>query len=122
MLGIIITAILVSAFFILFSNPKFELQNKTVSKSKPKENVSTADGFIEDTYRGPFVDHFIPPKYGDIGTFVAYSSIPEEHWLHGYPHESGKIEIPDETSDEKLQRRLGETTLELNIDEKFLID
>jgi len=121
MLGIIITAILVSAFFILFSNPNFELQNKK-SKPKPKEKVSTTDGFIEDTYRGPFVDHFIPPKYGDIGKFVAYSSIPEEHWLHGYPHESGKIEIPDETSDEKLQRRLGETTLELNIDEKFLID
>lgn len=122
MLGIIITAILVSAFFILFSNPNFELQNKK-SKPKPKEKVSTTDGFIEDTYRGPFVTFQLdPPKYGDIGTFVAYSSIPEEHWLHGYPHESGKIEIPDETSDEKLQRRLGETTLELNIDEKFLID
>jgi hypothetical protein len=28
----------------------------------------------------------IKPIYGDIGTFVAYSSISENHWLHGFPH------------------------------------
>jgi hypothetical protein len=28
----------------------------------------------------------IKPIYGDIGTFVAYSGVPENHWLHGFPH------------------------------------
>ena len=95
MFKIIVTIILVSAFFILFFNPTFELQNKTDSKSK----VSTTAGFIEDTE-----DAFINPRfptqlmkrdasgelrhiYGDIGKFVPYSSVPEDHWLHGFPHE-----------------------------------
>ncbi len=102
MIKILVTIILVSAFFILFFNPSFDLKNKK------EPEVSTTAGFIEDTFRGPFVDHFIPPKYGDIGTFSAYSTIPDDHWLHGFPHESGKIEIPDETKDEKLKRRLDE--------------
>lgn len=102
MIKVLVTIILVSAFFILFFNPTFDLKNKT------EPEVSTTAGFIEDTYRGPFVNHFIPPKYGDIGTFTAYSTIPDDHWLYGFPHESGKIEIPDETGEEKLQRRLKE--------------
>lgn len=73
MFGIIVTIILVSAFFILFFNPTFDLKNKT----EPEAEASTTAGFIEDTYRGPFVDNFIPPKYGDVGTFVAYSSVPD---------------------------------------------
>tara|TARA_R110001606_G_scaffold25571_1_gene83058 strand:- start:3606 stop:3899 length:294 start_codon:yes stop_codon:yes gene_type:complete len=94
MIKIIITVILVSAFFILFFNPAVALQNKTESK----EEASTTAGFIEDTE-----DAFIMPMYptqlikmddtgkiksiyGDIGTFVAYSSVPENHWLHGFPH------------------------------------
>ena len=84
MIKVLLTIILTSAFFVLF----FEPELKAVSKNKIK--VSTADGFIEDTYRGPFVDNFIPPKYGDIGTFVGYSSVPEDHWLHGFPHEKAE--------------------------------
>lgn len=80
MIKIILTILLVGAFFILFFKPKYNLKNKTV------EEPSTTAGFIEDTYRGPFVDKFIPPKYGDMGTFVAYSSVPENNWLHGFPH------------------------------------
>jgi|TARA_B110000967_G_C18854407_1_gene546365 hypothetical protein len=102
MIKVLVTIILVSAFFILFFNPTFDLKNKT------EPEVSTTAGFIEDTYRGPFINHFIPPKYGDIGTFTAYSSIPDDHWLHGFPHESGKIKIPIETDEEKLKRRLEE--------------
>ena len=86
MIGIIVTIILVSAFFILFFNPTFDLKNKTDSEPE----ISTTAGFIEDTYRGPFVDNFIPPKYGDVGTFVAYSSVPEDHWLHGFPHKKAE--------------------------------
>ncbi len=84
MLNIIIAVILTSAIFILFFEPRLNLKNK---KERVEEPSSTTDGFIEDTYRGPFVDQFIPPKYGDIGTFVGFSSVPEDHWLHGFPHE-----------------------------------
>jgi|TARA_B110000285_G_C14932051_1_gene517803 hypothetical protein len=94
MIKIVITIILVSAFFILFYNPMVELQNKTDTETE----VSTTAGFIEDTD-----DAFIMPRYptqlikmdnagniksiyGDVGTFVAYSSVPENHWLHGFPH------------------------------------
>ena len=94
MIKIIVTIILVSAFFILFFNPSFELQNKIDTGAE----VSTTTGFIEDTD-----DAFIMPRYptqlikmdnagniksiyGDVGTFVAYSSVPENHWLHGFPH------------------------------------
>jgi hypothetical protein len=83
MITTIMTVFLVGAFFILFFKPTYSVKNKTVEKEKP----SATAGFIEDTYRGPFVDHFIPPKYGDVGTFVSYSSVPENHWLHGFPHE-----------------------------------
>lgn len=84
MLNIIIAVILTSAIFILFFEQNLNLKNK---KERVEGPSSTADGFIEDTYRGPFVDQFIPPKYGDIGTFVGFSSVPEDHWLHGFPHE-----------------------------------
>jgi hypothetical protein len=94
MFKIIVTIILVSAFFILFFNPTFELQNKTDSDDK----VSTTAGFIEDTDDGFIIPSYpsplikrdstgkIKPIVGDIGKFVAYSSIPENHWLHGFPH------------------------------------
>jgi hypothetical protein len=80
MITTILTILLVGAFFILFFKPRYNLKNKTV------DEPSTTAGFIDDTYRGPFVDNFIPPKYGDVGTFVAYSSVPENNWLHGFPH------------------------------------
>jgi hypothetical protein len=80
MIKTILTILLVGAFFILFFKPNYILKNKTV------EEPSTTAGFIDDTYRGPFVDNFIPPKFGDVGTFVAYSSVPENNWLHGFPH------------------------------------
>lgn len=94
MLGIILTIIVVGTFFILFFKPKYNLKNKTVSEPE----ASTTAGFIEDT-RDAFINPVYPfhvmqrtesgkiiPIYGDIGTFVAYSSVPENHWLHGFPH------------------------------------
>lgn len=84
MFKIIITIILTSAFFILFFVPemKIKVENK---KKKETEKPSTTKGFIEDTYRGPITDRFIPPKPGDTGTFVAYTSVPEYGWLSGFP-------------------------------------
>ena len=87
MISTFVTVIVVSAFFILF----YEGSRKTVNKKvRKKPEASTTAGFIEDTYRDPFVDHFIPPKVGNIGNFVAYSSVPENHWLHGFPHKKAK--------------------------------
>jgi len=82
MFKIILTIILTSAFFILF----FTLQTKNKKEETERieaEKVSTTHGFIEDTYRGPITDRFIPPKYGDIGTFVGETSLPN----FGFPYE-----------------------------------
>jgi hypothetical protein len=94
MFRIILTILLVGAFFILFFKPKYNLKNKTVTEPE----ASTTAGFIEDT-DDAFINPRYPtqlikmdetgsikPIYGDIGTFVAYSSIPEDNWLHGFPH------------------------------------
>ena len=99
MLRIILTIILVGAFFILFFKPKYDLKNKTVSEP------STTKGFVEDTFRGPITDRFIPPKYGDIGTFVAYSSVPDDHWLSGFSQDPTAPESYED-SDTKLSRRI----------------
>ena len=95
MLTILITVILTSAFFILF------FEQGSFSKNKRVKNieVSTADGFIEDT-RDAFIIPAYPtqimnrditgkviPIYGDIGDFVPYSGVSEYDWLHGFPHE-----------------------------------
>src|SRR6056300_1673066 len=117
MIRIIVTIILVSAFFILFFNPAFELQNKTeVSKA------STTAGFIEDTrdafiipiYPAQIMDRDITGKvksvYGDIGTFVAYSTVPDEHWLSGFPHKDTKF-VDTESREAKLKRRKAELAM-----------
>ena len=90
----VITILLVGAFFILFFKPKYTLKNKRVSEPEP----STTAGFIEDTDDAFIMPMYptqlikmdtrggIKPIYGDIGTFGPYSSIPEDHWLHGFPH------------------------------------
>ena len=115
MIKIIVTVILVSAFFILFFNPTLELQNKTESKKE----VSTTAGFVEDTDDAFIIPMYpsqlmkrdamgkIKPIYGDIGNFVAYSTVPDEHWLSGFPHERAGFKI-DETKTEKLERRVSE--------------
>ena len=91
MIDIIVTIILVSAFFILFfggMGPENKKKKKKKKVNKPE--ASTTAGFIEDTYRDPFINHFIPPKVGNIGKFVPYSSVPEDNWLHGFPHKKAK--------------------------------
>ena len=115
MFRVIITIFLVGAFFILFFKPKYNLKNKTVSK------VSTTGGFIEDTedafihpmYPSPLIKRDatgkIKPIYGDIGTFVAYSNIPDDNWLSGFPQQpSGEQSYED--ADTKLSRRIRELT------------
>ena len=101
MLSIIVAVILTSAFFILFFEPRLRmvLKNKKEEQNDMEEKPSTTAGFIEDT-RNAFIVPVYPtqvmdrditgkeiPVYGDIGTFVAYSSVSEYNWLHGFPHE-----------------------------------
>jgi|TARA_B100000287_G_scaffold151938_1_gene143686 hypothetical protein len=85
MFNIIITFILTSAFFILFFTPDMKIKVKSKKKEKEKEKPSTTRGFIEDTYRGPITDRFIPPKVGKTGTFVGYTDVPEYGWISGFP-------------------------------------
>ena len=112
MLLIIITILLVGAFFILFFKPKYNLKNKTVSTE-----ASTTDGFVEDT-DDVFINPRYPtqlikmdetgnikPIYGDIGTFVAYSSVPEDHWLSGFPQKGVNNDMYEDT-DTKLSTRI----------------
>jgi len=54
MFRIIVTILLVGAFFILFFKPGYSLKNKTVIETE----ASTTTGFIEDTR-----DAFIHPMY-----------------------------------------------------------
>lgn len=121
MFKIVVTIVLVSTFFILFFNPiMMELQNK--KETKTVREVSTTAGFIEDTR-----DAFIMPKYpvqlidmdesgklkpiyGDIGTFVAYSTISDEHWLSGFPHKKSKFR-DTESPEAKLKRRKSELAM-----------
>jgi hypothetical protein len=105
MLRLIITILLVGAFFILFFKPKYNLKNKTSSNSEAE--ASTTDGFIEDTQRGPilFGRDGIPPRYGDIGSFVAYSTVAEDHWLSGFPQKGVNNDMYEDT-DTKLSTRI----------------
>ena len=107
MLRIILTILLVGAFFILFFKPNYNLKNKTDSVAVDIDEISTTDGFIEDTHRGPilFGRDGIPPRYGDIGTFVAYSTIPEDQWLSGFPQKGVNNDIYEDTGT-KLSNRI----------------
>jgi len=92
MISTFVTVIIVSAFFILFfegMGPKNKRKRKK-EKMRKKIEASTIVGFVEDTSRDPFINHFIPPKVGNTGKFVPYSSVPENHWLHGFPHKKSK--------------------------------
>ena len=95
---IVIAIILTSTFFVLFFEPY--IRTNTVVNSKNK--VSTTDGFIEDTRDVGIMPRYptqlstrdetgeLEPIYGDIGSFIPYSSVPEDHWLHGFPHEEAE--------------------------------
>jgi hypothetical protein len=114
MLRIILTILLVGAFFILFFKPNYNLKNKTDSMVADvgTEEASTTDGFVEDTHRGPilFGRDGIPPRYGDIGTFVAYSTVPETHWLSGFPQKGVNNDMYEDT-DTKLSTRIRDLSI-----------
>jgi hypothetical protein len=112
---IVVTIILTSIFFVLFFEPYIKFNVDLNSKNK----VSTTKGFIEDT-RDAFIMPRYPtqvmdrdltgelqPVYGDIGTFIPYST--DDHWISGFPHEPSESQIV-ESAEAKLERRLQELT------------
>ncbi len=84
MLGIILTVLMVGAFFILFFKTPYNLKNKKEEKEEEEEEqVSSTVGFVEDTGLDSYGSVF---EKGDMGAFVPYSTIPEDSWLSGTPH------------------------------------
>ena len=78
---------MVGAFFILFFKTPYNLKNKkeeTETETETKtEEVSSTVGFVEDTGLDSYGSVF---EKGDMGSFVPYSTIPEDSWLSGSPH------------------------------------
>lgn len=94
MMEIILTILLVGAFFILFFKPQYTLKNKKEEEDEEKEEeevteASSTVGFVEDTGLETFGAVF---EEGDMGTFVPYSTIPDDNWLSGSPHLKETVE------------------------------
>lgn len=96
MMEIILTILLVGAFFILFFKPQYTLKNKNeeekeeeVVKDEEVTEESSTVGFVEDTGLETFGAVF---EEGDMGTFVPYSTIPDDNWLSGSPHLKETVE------------------------------
>ena len=94
---IILTILLVGAFFILFFKPQYTLKNKKEEEEEEEEKeeeeqvteASSTVGFVEDTGLETFGAVF---EEGDMGTFVPYSTIPDDNWLSGSPHLKETVE------------------------------
>lgn len=97
MMEIILTILLVGAFFILFFKPQYTLKNKKEEEEEEEEKeeeeqvteASSTVGFVEDTGLETFGAVF---EEGDMGTFVPYSTIPDDNWLSGSPHLKETVE------------------------------
>ena len=76
MLAIILTILMVGAFFMLFFNPSYTV---VTEKEKEEEESSTAVGYVEDTGLDSYGAVF---EKGDMGTFVAHE---DESSLSGSP-------------------------------------
>lgn len=89
MFGIFMTILMVGAFFILFFKRPYTLKNKKEPKVE-EEEVSSTVGYVEDTGLESYGDVMKP---GKIGTFVPFSTVPDDNWLSGYPHLKDTIEV-----------------------------
>jgi len=94
MMEIILTVLLVGAFFILFFKPQYTLKNKKEEEEEEEEEEEVTEesstvGFVEDTGLETFGAVF---EEGDMGTFVPYSTIPDDNWLSGSPHLKETVE------------------------------
>lgn len=77
-LNVITIAIVVYA--LVFQGDKFDSK-----KGKTEARVIATDVYV-DNEKDPLVvsrSYFTENKYGDIGKFSGYSTVPEDHWLNG---------------------------------------
>ena len=79
MLAIILTILMVGAFFMLFFNPSYTVVTEKEKEEEEEEESSTAVGYVEDTGLDSYGAVF---EKGDMGTFVAHE---DESSLSGSP-------------------------------------
>ena len=85
---IFIVAISVTIFFFM--------KNSSSQKKKMGDNnveYISATEVMEENLKDPVIvsrAYFTEDKLGDLGNFTGYSSVSEDHWLHGFPHEKAQ--------------------------------
>ena len=82
MIEIIITILMVGAFFILFFKPSYTIKDDEEEEEEVKKEESSNVGYIEDTGLDSYGAVF---EKGDMGTFVAHSTVADDNWLSGSP-------------------------------------
>ena len=84
MFAIILTVLAVGAFFILFfKSPVMPPGDPVKEKEKEKPSAKAAAvGFVEDTGLDSYGAVF---ERGDLGTFVAHDTVPDDSWMSGSP-------------------------------------
>ena len=87
MFAIILTALAVGAFFILFFKSTVTTPEKKEEEA-PLTNAA-AVGFVEDTGLESYGAVF---KKGDMGTFIAHDTVPRGSWMSGSPYLEETVE------------------------------
>ncbi len=84
MIGIIITILMVGAFFILFFKPSYTIKDdeEEEEEEEVQKEESSNVGYIEDTGLDSYGAVF---EKGDMGTFVPHSTVADDSWLNGSP-------------------------------------
>ena len=82
MIEIIITILMVGAFFILFFKQSYTIKDDEEEEEEVQKEESSNVGYIEDTGLDSYGAVF---EKGDMGTFVAHSTVADDNWLSGSP-------------------------------------
>ena len=84
MIAIIITILMVGAFFILFFKPSYTIKDdeEEEEEEEVQKEESSNVGYIEDTGLDSYGAVF---EKGDMGTFVPHSTVADDSWLNGSP-------------------------------------
>ena len=82
MIGIIITILMVGAFFILFFKPSYTIKDDEEEEEEVQKEESSNVGYIEDTGLDSYGAVF---EKGDMGTCVPHSTVADDSWLNGSP-------------------------------------
>ena len=73
---------MVGAFFILFFKPSYTIKDDEEEEEEVQKEESSNVGYIEDTWLDSYGAVF---EKGDMGTFVAHSTVADDNWLSGSP-------------------------------------